>query len=879
MRRAGLYLIVVLAAAMAAAGEYKRPTFDKTPFVKAIWAEHQGESITHCQTPFCFDRQLAKSSGNEKLDFAYLARKLDEVGVSGVFMFDTGSLKAMVDGFALAGNGKVAATVLGNGDWRSLAPKGKTDDATIIDCTAEKWISVFTRDREMMLKSPGYARVGGKPVVGVYVWGPFCKTRPELFAQAVERVEKETFPCVWFWVTDGREFELDESWVPVVDGVTFYTTPPGDTYAKFRKLFREKYPEKVFMPVMKPKWHGADYGFTGYDSGDFTASLRKNFESAFAADGDAICLNELAEFQEQSQIVPTYQTWDTWWRVCREYVRQFKGEPRPSRSRPELFLSSLKDLLVGDLFECEILGFGIDGGGEVGLDLRLADETGKEFFRFPRKTLDVSKIGDARFVTPTSAFTNQLALIPELRYTFNGEERGPYWFRPTRLWIGNVPSDEIWSTPVDRASPAHAERFWMTGIGRNGNVKVVKRGRVPEGQSFWPRANLARNHDAVFAGGVVLLKGENPGMVWHHNLNLPWDGPRESRLLVNGWNGSEINLFGTGPKPPMQFLEYESLKTEPVVIPFVGENGVSETYLSLQPSGVAVSPPITVIRDERLLEPCEVQIALQTAPIREMKAIGKITTITVPEYRVPRFEYDFETDTGSVAFDTSGNQHHGWLGGNKAATGPGTCDSVNGYAFQNYGWHYLPPNRETFHDTPKFVVDQDGRGAIEFDGQETFAMLPPRTQPPLSETIEIVFKPERTGRAMTLACSAFGTYGRAEKYIKEKIALTDDLRPVVVFQDEFGRIESGKPVPAGAWTRLTLTSDCEKSRLYLNGKLVAEGRAPISNFYRRASFMAIGVDLDGYGHAYSSWQLDKAKNFFKGRIRRIRVMAAVEKQH
>ena len=894
-------LVVATVSEMALA----RPAFDKSIFTRVLWAHHQVESITCAQGPSCFDRQLVRSGGDSVMDSVLLAHMLEDVGMKGVFVFGYPP-SVLLDGFSRADNGRVAALVA-NVDSLADQPgdKSRSDEAVTAACYGY-WREFMQRNSAVM-RHPSYARAGSRPVIGLYAPGLNHLNRPQCFAEAVKRVEKEFFPCVWILIGDCcGEFKVMAPWIEVADGITWYSPQSLPMLKEYAEGMRTRFPEKVFMPNVRPKWQGANYGSAGVEAGVFTGIMRKVFDFALDVSPDGVCLNELAEFQEQSFVVPSYQTFDTWWRICREYSRRLRGLPL-ERKAPELVLSTRKDLLLGDWFECEILGFQVAGGSDVELDLRLADESGEEFYRFPKRKLALNKTGDVIFRAPTAGWTDRLAVIPELRYSFNGVESDPLWFRPTRLWVGNWPSDQIWSTPIDMAGKARVQSLWLTAIGKTPGFRVVKAGVPPAIDRIRARA---KSHDMVFGGGIGVLEPTAAGVSWSHAAaggppvtgfnRYYWenaamartDHASEGALLVNGWSQRETAMLFTAPPPPVRFVEYESTRLGYVSVRWRDEDGTNREYMTAQPNGVEVSPPVTLVSDGALLADVPVQIAVADdagigAP-RDMEAHGvngrplwppvsDVRMLRVPKWRVPFFDYRFNDSCANVAFDSSGYEHHGWLGGDKLGNGPGTANSVSGYCFQNFGWTWTPPAKDTRPDAPQFVIDDDGTGCVEFDGKRTFGILPSRTQAPFSETIELLVKPEKTGREMALACSSVcisGGSGKEDRDIKQKICLSEDLRPFVLFPSNGLRVSGGEPLAVGRWSRIALVNDSARARLFVDGRLVAEGGpVPISNWFRSASYIALGVDMKANAHAYSTWPLDKADGFYKGRMRRVRVTA------
>ncbi|HPS09295.1 MAG TPA: hypothetical protein PLG22_17340 [Kiritimatiellia bacterium] len=886
-------LLTLFLSALVSSALWARPQFDKSLFTKTFWALHQLESITYAQTPACYDRQLTRSCGDPTMDNVVLAHRLSKAGVKGVFLIDGSmpNLDSMLKGFEMSEAGvKVSLTAGTLGPFGNTLRGAKGDEA-VVAAIVMGWTGLLGKYRDRMLKHPAYARCGGRPVVSIYQCG-LSSITPKQFAKAMEKIERDAFPCVWVLIADCRPPSYDLGWMEALDGLTYYSPRSGCDLKTVEKAMRERYPGKVHLPTARPKHQGADYGETGRDVGLFTGCLRRTFKNALETSPEAICLNELAEFQEQSHVVPSYQLLDTYWRICGEYSRLFRGLPLPDRKKPELFLTARKDIMLGDSFECEVLAFAMPGGPSAEIDLRLLNERGEEVFVFPKRTIKCDGMRSAIFSAPTDKLVDTLALTPVLRYRCAGEASGDYWFRPTRIWVGNVASDEMWSTPIDCASEGNAQTLWLWGIGRNPNFTVVEKGKMPSRPAWLESMSWGR--DAVFAGGVAVLKCGAVGVNLRHSALTAAHGLGFGRLLVNGWSDGISPEFGASLLPPVRFLEWERVNTEIVSLPCVRDGKRSE-YVYEQPRSFSVSLPITLVSSEKLLDKCDARIAISDAVDYsgyavngdDLNAIGfgiaqffkwpkvrELKSVKVPKWRVPFFDYRFTEDTGGMAVDYSGYGHHGWLGGNGSGTGPGTAGSVDGYSFQNFGWDFLPPERSTPKDAPRFVRDGDGVGAVRFDGTNSIAILPARTQAPFAQTVEMEIKPDATGRKMILAASGGHDGGVEEKdFAKQRIGLTEDLHVFAHFPGAGTAVTSQTALASGEWSKVALVDDGERATVFVNGRPVAKGRSsPPNNRIRTAGYLVVGFETTG-NHCYSTWYEKKDGAHYSGLLRRIRVTA------
>ena len=116
-------------------------------------------------------------------------------------------------------------------------------------------------------------------------------------------------------------------------------------------------------------------------------------------------------------------------------------------------------------------------------------------------------------------------------------------------------------------------------------------------------------------------------------------------------------------------------------------------------------------------------------------------------------------------------------------------------------------------NTPQWVNDS-GRPALRFDGQDDRVVLPSRTMPYGPFTLELSVCPEPTGTNMTL----FSEFNQAAI-----LTLTPDAH--VRFARKKESVTSKDPLPARQWSHLAAVYDGQSLKLYLNSELAAETSA------------------------------------------------------
>ncbi len=129
----------------------------------------------------------------------------------------------------------------------------------------------------------------------------------------------------------------------------------------------------------------------------------------------------------------------------------------------------------------------------------------------------------------------------------------------------------------------------------------------------------------------------------------------------------------------------------------------------------------------------------------------------------------------------------------------------------------LGADHKSLRPNPKHApqwVNDCGRFALRFDGQDDQALLPSRTMPYGPFTLEMNVFPEPTGAVMTL----FSEFNRAAL-----LTLTPDAH--VCFARNQASVTSKDPLPARHWSHLAAVYDGQSLKLYINSHPAAETSA------------------------------------------------------
>lgn len=260
-----------------------------------------------------------------------------------------------------------------------------------------------------------------------------------------------------------------------------------------------------------------------------------------------------------------------------------------------------------------------------------------------------------------------------------------------------------------------------------------------------------------------------------------------------------------------------------------------------------------------------------------MIPVDEVRDVEVPKFRIPFWDYKFDRDRGEVCWDSSGYNHHGYLGGRIAY-------SDFGPYWYNYGNYFklwktrAELGSQPDSTAPVYKMDSDGTTYLYFDGVNDRVHLPPRTMFPYGETWEMVIRPERTGKPAMLVQPASAGGKR-----KMTIGLDKDgylvVEAITSFQYDYpnldaplviGAIRSNLPTSTKKWTHIAVVNDCRHITLYVDGKqqgtpLTVKKPAAI---FKAQTMVKLGGRFAGSDH---QWIADGGTDFYKGGMKEVRV--------
>ena len=849
------FFVLALALALGISALEARQAFDKSGHVGTVWTHvNDWKDIPFAQDSMDVDYALQRSHGDPVQDFALMARVLGRHGVDGIYLQgakDPVSLNNYLTGFAKAGNGRKVALFVAHGKFRREAGRINAIDDTAerAEAIADLWADYLNQRRAQFLEHPNYHRVDGHPVIALYGFGGL-KMTPELWAKVVPKIEERAYRCIWLYHdTFWREGTL-EAWMPHVDGVTQYASGHHSRYiGRIAEPMKEQWPEKIFEANAGPKHQSVLQGQTGHDRGMFTAVWRERLNLALGLAPDSLHLTNWNDIEENSHIFPSYLQRDTYLRIFDAMTRAWRGEPPYRTERPEVVVSSKLDTLVGEELAFEVLLFGLreDGPREVTLELRLTDAAGDTLHAFEPRTITADTLRAVRYEVQSANFPETLAVFPEVTYQWGESTRGPFRVRGTRLWYGQKPTDMVWMTPLDQWAGELAVDWRLQRAGQSeaeaaspGEVAAVEPG---SGEPFRVYREISEAEKGRDTEAWLLENGEPKTRL----------RPRQNYFRTDGASAA----YRHSDRAPFGWLELaiESFRIQEV--PF-GD----DVWKTRQPESVWTSRPIFWARGGEWRETVETPVPVAVMDSEaERKAvttgsnyqrnipIEKVIDVAVPRYRIPFWHYRIEADDGGLFYDASGYKRHGWLGTNHRNRH--AVDGPFGFRFSHlFGKAKFPVEASGALNpqAPAYAETDDGVGYLNFDGEDDYVFLPPRSRMPFAATYEVIVRGQATGEPQTLIGTPpipfFAPIGTNKLFT---LRVDGEGRPELMIYPEnrrASRIRAEDALSPERWTHVAAVYDAREWRLYVDGEPVGEPVAcPPRNEFQAFSHLLLGIDV------------------------------------
>lgn len=665
----------------------------------------------------------------------------------------------------------------------------------------DKLLTMFAALMPELKEHPNVYRLDGHPVVVLY--SP--SGTPSEWREAIARVEARYGRMIW--LIDGA-FATPEwlrQYLPVVDGISMYANwsdqSQRELYARITDVMHREFPTKVFEGAVHTTYF-VHFHYGGVQPA-LTEKYRRSWEITLAARPDSLTLTNFFDCYENSRVLPSYELDDVLLRIARHQIDLWKGRQPGESDTPELYVSNHTNVLLGQPLRFEVLGFPLKGPNkEVTVRLEVCDEEEKVLHAFPERQMLLDGLKVETFTLPSDRFLDRRAVHPRVTYRWHGGQFQSYPLPQTNLVTSLRPHVLFWCRALDHQIRIDTSRRWtLNGVGPGGTVTYP-----PDGV------------------GVIAAEAFSQGMPGVANRGGGW-----VRILRNGRE--------------LQSLENWDLRfVWPIRLPHPGgaldwyqlelENGSGARYLST---------PIWVKSDRR---PGTVSLPIWPAE-------GPIREVTVEAARVPFFYYPCDRPTGRLLLDTSGYDHHGYLGGSGYGGGH--------LAYTAYRHEHVGLVAPTEDAEPRWVRDSDGRGCLRFDGN-SYVMIQGGTAFPYASTYELSLKPERTGKRMGVLGAAGG---QVNLYLTENGRMeasrggTDAQGAPTT-----ARVLSRAPLPAGRWSHVAVVYDLKELSLYVNG--VLQGRAPLGPTRTTEEINAVVVG-GTCGFPFNP------RDYFTGSIRQVRI--------
>ena len=696
-------------------------------------------------------------------------------------------------------------------------------------------LAPYMRD---LAESPHVLRIGGRPVMFLYS----IRSKPlSYYKDAFEGIDREVCPMTYLfcysdlWMKSGWDAGKFETLVrdalAVFDGASTYSFSYEGigvqrTMAGVLSRVMREHPGKVFFGGAFTTWTQpfVQAGLEVHLSRDWRASVDLWMDRSTGA--DAIELTNLFDHYEQSLVYPSYEREDLLLRYLQYAASRWRGSAFKKEKEPELVLCSQVCAQIGwTELEYEVLGFPVDAAAKgVQVGVEVCDTSGKVLRRLGPTPLDLSSFAEAHFSLPSIDFASERGLVPRLFYIWNGTERRMP-FSPMTLLSPSARNYRMyWARSTRNAYELYmhdgdTEDWTLDGVHPGGT-----RHPTPDGQGVFasrlhfhdqdhPRRGFGRA--GIRRDGLEYEFGNARGLDVMRAVTLPPPGK------ALHWYGIEIENKGGRRWGSLPVWETDGSRDRIVRMPVQnGSNGVVE---------------------------CAIE-----------------------ECRVPFYHWPCRRDGGKYLLDESGYMHNGCVN----PVGRWAWDEINYVGYNLY--HNSPISWNARHRST-FVVDGDGKGALEFGGGD-YVIVKGGTAFPGASTYEISVKPAAIGERMGLLNTDIGHVllsilpdGRVRAARRASPPEGADQ-----FAYRWPEVLSTRRLEAGRWAHIAYVYDLKTIRLYVDGKLQGEAPSPAcyadlgwessanpNTSHECRNMLMIGAETDGTDSC-------APMNRFKGRIREIR---------
>ena len=673
---------------------------------------------------------------------------------------------------------------------------------------------VFEPIKEDLKSNPHVARIGGRPRIVVYT--PF-KYKPEGWKIIMDALEAEFGPMVWLMcrpsALKSNYEERLRQYLPYFDGVGNYGSNGLEDLRKHAEISPrvwKDYPQKQNEGPIHSTY--TCHFHMGGLPVPLSKAYRETFDLALSTNPDTLQLTNLFDHYENSLVYPCYEREDFMLRYMEYRVSQWQVREFRAMEEPELVLTNYCMLYMGKAtLDFEVMGFPIASDKkEVSVRLELCSTSGEVLRSFPARKMTLDKFCVEYYSLPSLDFHAERGIVPRLVYTWNGKTyKTPH--NPMTLLSPSIrPYRMYWARSTKNALLHKGEEDWTLG-------------GVHPGQTFVPSEDGLANFNSHVLPDWG--KGDRRGIsrVGIRRDCLEWYFTTGERTYL------KQNFVKTLP-PGGQALHWYHLEIE---------NRRGRRWQSL---------PIWTADGSRAAN----------VMIPFVKSDGTVADYPIEGARVPFWYFPCQVDAGKILMDVSGYEHHGYINGSGYGGGH--------LGYMGYNYYHNGPMSDTKSDAPsKYGRDDDGTCYLRFGGDD-YVMIMGGSAMPGAATYELCVRPvalgERLGlmgsgnNQMTIEMLEDGTVTATRRTANEgaggeaaKVRVEDEIR-------------SSSKLQAGKWTRVAVTYDLRKIRLYINGKQEAEKESIPNSEHEWMNLIVLG--------AANKWVWEPVRRF-KGDIRDFRV--------
>lgn len=773
-----------------------RPPFDKAPYRKTAWL--------HANPWWSPRKHRVDAAGGPDVGarrypqggipmWAAVAKQLQAYGITGIQLESSVSAPYYNTYREMLAGFAEAGNGMKVSFFLTMGSKKPIEDTMTFFTTLEK-----------ELDHPNLYKLNGSPVISIYAGG---RLSPEMYQNLLSTVEARFGRMIWLIDANHATPEFLRKYMPVLDGITMYGNWGIETQQKMfdeiTPVMQKEFPEKIFEGAAQNQY--CNHFHYGGVSPRLLDKYLASWQTIISAGVDSVTMTNLFDHYEHSHHLPSYSWEDILLRIAQYHLAGWRGE-KPYHSRiPEYYVVNSANVVIGQNAPFDVFFFPTNDRRQLNLQFSVTDAKGNLLHDFGKITPQPDKFSVHRFNLPTLELADQRALYPKINNQVYPQATNLvtgirpwmlYWVRSNLNRIGIRPYDK---PEIDPCS-------WLFN-GQPGGTDIL----YPE--DGWACisafARPVSGPERYHSGGHVRIL-------------------RNSREIAS-FNNWDLNFTRIFPMPdPVDALDYYQLELE---------NSFGSRF---------TTAPVWVLPRRRTGK-----ISLPVF------SDGQVVQVQIDANRVPYFHYRCQNATGLLLQDSSGYEHHGYIGGE--GYGGGHLQQT-GYRHEHTG--PVPPRQP---EDPLFQRDPDGRGYYQFKGKG-YMMLMGGTMPPYASTVELDIRLKQLvpggilGTGNRQLSMQILPDGRLQLHKENGVEGMGGDKPA---HKHFAEVISKDPLPLNQWVKVSVVYDLQKVTLFINKQIQGEATFPPCPEHEWFNAMVIG--------ALGTFPYSRPENFAQIDIRDIRV--------